>query len=613
MSSRTLLPLYHIYVEAEEQFSWLDCEETISKKLTGNCNLFAMVNDEFENIQNALASSHEDISHINAQVTELFFVAIPSQHFTFRDFIKFAKIDLNEIVGSVRTINPFTKQHSICIKFQNIQNAQKCFLRCHGKRYLHKNDICHVLFAVKFEIVQSSELIHRFKQMHEYKYLQLPLCPSCLERLDPTVSNVWPHYCDEVENASFYNQITSIPSSAPSSIHQSVESSPRRLITDDSTHEETQPTSQNSIVGIENDPLPDFVSENHYTATSAGVCRCVSRWTRIECPVCNKINEMTRKQRENETADDEIENKEQVVITKKKKHKNKKKRKRKKKKTENDDDDETKYNKENENERPCCQQINELWICLVCGHLGCGRFKQSHALQHYVKSAHSFCVNLVTLSVWDYSNDLWQHRLFQKRTFTNEMQRERQRIKQQQFTEEHATPGGPVGQINDNENDTNHNSNNNVLQPMDGYSRATVMAKLENVREYYNRLLLDVIQQQSQWGDQQMRQIKKENEVKCNAKRKVIDRLNKESGKCDKTKEAIELWSKIEEMRLKNLLKKKEFQQIVNKTRQHKKELDAMKEKYDLEEQRLREHKNKQKEVVQKQIDMALAAMTHVQ
>eukprot|EP01083_Nonionella_stella_P282702 961990_1 len=193
MSTKTLLPLYHIYVECKEEFSWLDCEETISKKLPGNCNLFAMVNDEFENIQNALLSSQEDISHINAQVTELFFVAIPSSNFSFRDFIKFAKIDLNEIVGSVRTINPFTKQHSICIKFQNIENAQKCFLRCHGKKYGNTNDICHVLFAVKFEIVTDIELLRRFQQMREYKYLQMPLCPSCLERLDPTISNVWPH------------------------------------------------------------------------------------------------------------------------------------------------------------------------------------------------------------------------------------------------------------------------------------------------------------------------------------------------------------------------------------------------------------------------------------
>ena len=127
---------------------------TISKKLKGECNLFAMINEELDSIQNALESTHEDISHINAQVTELFFVAIPSSKFSFRDFCKFAKIDLNEIVGSVRVVHPTTNQHSICIKFQNIENAQKCFLRCHGKRYLKYNDICHVLFAAKVKLIK---------------------------------------------------------------------------------------------------------------------------------------------------------------------------------------------------------------------------------------------------------------------------------------------------------------------------------------------------------------------------------------------------------------------------------------------------------------------------
>ena len=56
--------------------------------------------------------------------------------------------------------------------------------------------------------------------MRLHKYLQLPLCPSCLERLDPTISNVWPHYCDEVECSSFYNQITNVTQSIPSKSNQ---------------------------------------------------------------------------------------------------------------------------------------------------------------------------------------------------------------------------------------------------------------------------------------------------------------------------------------------------------------------------------------------------------
>merc|ERR1712154_617897 len=132
-------------------------------------------------------------------------------------------------------------------------------------------------------------------------------------------------------------------------------------------------------------------------------------------------------------------------------------------------------------------------------------------------------------------------------------------------------------------------------QPLDEYSRAMVMLKLENAREYYNRLLLDVIQQQSECYDKSMREIKKQ----------IIHKLKMKSNQCDKKREAIQLWNKIQEMKQKNLLKKKEFQQTVNKTRQHKKEMDKLKEKYDKKEQRLRE-----KQSVQQQIDAALSAMS---
>eukprot|EP01084_Bolivina_argentea_P257784 434393_1 len=223
-----------------------------------------------------------------------------------------------------------------------------------------------------------------------------------------------------------------------------------------------------------------------------------------------------------------------------------------------------------------------------------------------MKTQHSFCCNLHTLSVWDYKNDIWQHRLFQKRTLLcNETQRERQRLKQQQQAV-HITPGGP----NDNNNNNNDNIQGLQPQPLDEYSRIHVMAKLDNVREYYNRLLLDVIQQQTQWHEYEMKDIQKENEIKCKQKKDIIKKLKEECVKHDKEKEATELWNKVQEMRWKNLLKKKEFQQTVNKTRAHKKELEKMKNKYDKKEQRLRQQKDRQKQVVQEEIDNVLVQMT---
>lgn len=49
-----------------------------------------------------------------------------------------------------------------------------------------------------------------------------------------------------------------------------------------------------------------------------------------------------------------------------------------------------------------------LWMCLKCGHQGCGRAKNQHALQHFTKphsDCHAMCVNTTKWSVWCYSCD----------------------------------------------------------------------------------------------------------------------------------------------------------------------------------------------------------------
>lgn len=58
-----------------------------------------------------------------------------------------------------------------------------------------------------------------------------------------------------------------------------------------------------------------------------------------------------------------------------------------------------------------CDCTDDLWICLICGHLGCGRYKGAHAKDHWKETAHSFALELETQHVWDYAGDLWVHRL----------------------------------------------------------------------------------------------------------------------------------------------------------------------------------------------------------
>lgn len=58
-----------------------------------------------------------------------------------------------------------------------------------------------------------------------------------------------------------------------------------------------------------------------------------------------------------------------------------------------------------------CDCAEDLWICLICGYVGCGRYLRGHAKDHWKETAHSFALELETQHVWDYAGDMWVHRL----------------------------------------------------------------------------------------------------------------------------------------------------------------------------------------------------------
>lgn len=64
---------------------------------------------------------------------------------------------------------------------------------------------------------------------------------------------------------------------------------------------------------------------------------------------------------------------------------------------------------------PDSPSTTNLWICLICGNIGCGRYRRAHAQAHYERTTHLYALELETQRVWDYAGDGYVHRLIQNK------------------------------------------------------------------------------------------------------------------------------------------------------------------------------------------------------
>ncbi|SBT31959.1 zinc finger protein, putative [Plasmodium ovale wallikeri] len=52
-----------------------------------------------------------------------------------------------------------------------------------------------------------------------------------------------------------------------------------------------------------------------------------------------------------------------------------------------------------------CNNVDDIWLCLICSNIGCGRYQKSHAKTHSSKFNHNYCINLKTKKIWNYLQD----------------------------------------------------------------------------------------------------------------------------------------------------------------------------------------------------------------
>ena len=67
-----------------------------------------------------------------------------------------------------------------------------------------------------------------------------------------------------------------------------------------------------------------------------------------------------------------------------------------------------------------CGERSKLWICMQCGHVGCERDANRHAIEHYLKTQHRFAYRVDKMWLWDYLADRSVDRSFHAPPTTNE-------------------------------------------------------------------------------------------------------------------------------------------------------------------------------------------------
>ncbi len=58
-----------------------------------------------------------------------------------------------------------------------------------------------------------------------------------------------------------------------------------------------------------------------------------------------------------------------------------------------------------------CGCGGNLWVCLICGFVGCGTLEANHIKGHYLLNLHAYALDIDTQQVWDFVGDGFVHRL----------------------------------------------------------------------------------------------------------------------------------------------------------------------------------------------------------
>ncbi|KAF5199654.1 Ring finger protein etp1-like protein, partial [Thalictrum thalictroides] len=138
-------------------------------------------------------------------------------------------------------------------------------------------------------------------------------------------------------------------------------------------------------------------------------------------------------------------------------------------------------------EKPTCSicgTLRNLWICVICGFVGCGRYKERHAIQHWIDTQHCYSLDLETQEVWDYVGDTYVHRL------------------------NHSKTDGKLAEMNSYCRSFDGDCRDPECSEESGISGIVLSSKIEAIVDEYNHLLAGELENHRQLYEKQLAEIK---------------------------------------------------------------------------------------------------------
>ncbi|GAA5981231.1 hypothetical protein JCM11641_005619 [Rhodosporidiobolus odoratus] len=235
-------------------------------------------------------------------------------------------------------------------------------------------------------------------------------------------------------------------------------------------------------------------------------CNCLLKWGDSRCPVCRSTNARARRN----TASESTSSDSKCAV---------------------------------------CSSPSNLWICVICGHVGCGRYQGGHAHSHFGETGHSYSLEIETGRIWSYFDDEYVHRLIRLRPdpsdptspSSNRLIELPSLSSASSSSRTHNDPDDLSAKIGAQQSQSQHHGGPDRTQEVE-------QDKLEALALEYGNLMSSQLGDQREYYEEELarlKDLKRLGEVKRDELDRELERVRKERVEVEKReKEKAAVWSK---------------------------------------------------------------------